>query len=69
MLPDKKAIAVDLHRTALNEGYYGRSLDLALGLPGITAKECDVIIRYLVGTQRGDDHIALQDIAYKIKNL
>lgn len=69
MLLDYKAIAEDLYKTALNEGYYGRALTLALDIPKLTVTECDVLIRYLSGTQMAEDHITLQEIAYKVRNL
>lgn len=64
--PDED-ISQKLIDTALGATYHGQALRTAKGLHFLSKKECLVISRRINGNQQGTDHIALQDIALKIK--
>lgn len=66
---DLRAIAYEIEQTALGEAFYGSALYAARGLPGMTYDDKIVLSRWLRGVQRGADHIALQDIAIKIRKM
>ena len=69
MTYSNKQIAHDLERTALNDGFFGQALYAARDIPSVTREEKAVLIRYSVGMARDTDHIALQQLAIKIRNL
>lgn len=62
-------LAHQLEQTALNKGFHGSALYEARSLPGMTYDDKIVLSRWLRGVQRGADHIALQDIAVKIRKM
>lgn len=66
---DNRAIAAELKKTALGEAYYGNALYVAQDIPGLTNAERECIVRWLTGSQRGTDHVRLQDIANKVELL
>ena len=59
-------IAWELERTAMGDGYYGNALRVAKDLPEVTAEDRSLLDRYATGKQRVTDHIALQDLAWRI---
>lgn len=63
---DNRAIAAELGKTARGDAYFGNALYVAKDIPGLTDGERECIGRWLTGTQRGTDHVRLQDIATKI---
>ena len=69
MTYSNKQIAHELERTALNDGFFGNALYVAKDIPSLTREEKAVLIRYSVGMARSTDHIALQQLAIKIRNL
>jgi hypothetical protein len=54
---------------ALNQTFNGHALRVAIFQPCLTNAERDVCQRYLKGEQQGTDHIALQEIANKVKGI
>lgn len=60
-------IAQELDQTAHGFAYHGNALRVAKEVPGVTAADRAVLDRYATGGQRGTDHIALADIAIRIR--
>ena len=69
MTYSNKQIAHELERTALNDGFFGQALYAARDIQEVTRDDKAVLIRYSVGMARATDHIALQQLAIKIRNL
>ena len=64
---DRHKIALELDATALGRAYYGNSLRVAKDIPEETDEDRGDLDRYAAGIQCGTDHVALQDIAARIR--
>lgn len=62
-----KRIAWELDATAQGQAYYGNALRVAKELPGVTAEDRSLLDRYATGANTGTDHVALQDLANRIR--
>lgn len=60
-------IARQLDRTALGHAYDGEALRAAKNFKCLDASEQAVLDRYIAGSQRSMDHVALQDVAIQIR--
>lgn len=60
-------IATLLERIALGEAFHGHALRVAKDAPGVTDEDRALLDRYTDGLQRGTDHVALQDLALRLR--
>lgn len=60
-------MADQLQQTAMGEAYFGNALQVAKEIPGLTQDELELIDRFATGQQKDTDHIALQQLANKLK--
>ena len=65
-LKNDNRIARDLERTAMGDGYYGKSLYEAMDMPQTTKKDREMLHRYMCGSNLKTDHVKLQDLAMRI---
>lgn len=62
-------IAKELDLTAAGEAYYGNALRVAKDVPGVSGEDRLLLDRYATGRQRDPDHVALQELAIKLRTL
>jgi hypothetical protein len=62
-------IAKELELTATGAAYYGNALRVTKDIPGVSDEERLLLDRYATGRQRDPDHVALQDLAIKLRTL
>jgi hypothetical protein len=60
-------IAWELQETASGNAYHGNALRVAKDVPGVTDDDRALLDRYATGANRGTDHVALQDLALRIR--
>ena len=60
-------IAWEITRTALGDGHYGNSLRIAKDLECVGAQDRSLLDRWATGIEGGTDHVALQQLAFKIE--
>ena len=60
-------IAWELQETASGNEYHGFALRVAKDVPGVTDDDRALLDRYATGANRGTDHVALQDLALRIR--
>lgn len=60
-------MADELQRMAVGGAYFGNGLQVAKEIPGLTKDELELIDRFATGQQKNTDHIALQQLANKLK--
>jgi len=60
-------IAWELECTAMGEAYYGNALRVAKDLDCVTPEDRSLLDRWATGGNGGTDHVALQDLALKIR--
>lgn len=65
---DANQIAWELDQTALGAAHYGNALRVAKDLPQVTDTDRAMLDKWACGRQTGTDHIALQDIAIRIRS-
>ena len=63
MTQDLYAIAKQLDETAQGISYHGNALDVARGLPCVTANDVQCLNKWLHGTNTASDGFRLQEIA------
>lgn len=62
-------IAWELEGTAMGFGYYGNALRVAKDIPGLTAEDRSLLDRFATGLNHKTDHIGLQDLAMRVRNI
>ena len=65
---DTARVARELEQTALGHSYYGNALRVAKDMPGVTPQDRSLLDRYATGGARGTDHVALQDLARRLRS-
>lgn len=66
---DLKQIAFEIEQTALNKSFYGNALRVAKDIDGLNADDRSLLDSYLTGGTKSTHHIALQELANKIRGL
>lgn len=66
---DLKRIAWELEQTALGHAHFGSALRAAKDIPGTTSDERALLDRYATGSNAGTDHVALQELAIRVRTV
>lgn len=62
-------IAWEIDQTALGNSFFGNALHVAKDVIGLSDEQKELLTRFAHGTQQGTDHVGLQSVANRLREI